>query len=174
MSAEKRRTTLREILTTRPGPINASSLAGELGVSRQVIVGDIALLRAAGLDIIATARGYMLTPVVTSGRFVGKIACQHSLDQTEQELAAIVSLGGEILDVVVSHYLYGEITGQLNITTQADVQDFIRRVRHNEAKLLSELTDGIHLHTVACADKATFDAILAELKAQGFLYREPV
>ncbi len=38
-------------------PVSGTSLADAAGVSRQVIVQDIALLRADGHDIVATNRG---------------------------------------------------------------------------------------------------------------------
>ena len=171
MSGESRRNRILNILENSSVPVSASRMATKLKVSRQVIVGDVALLRACGWDIIATARGYLLAPVYPGSRYMGKLACQHSLEQTGQELSTIVRLGGEVLNVVVEHYLYGEITGQLNIATQKDVADFLQRVKDNETRLLSELTGGVHLHTVACRDKATFDAIQQELKEQNILYR---
>lgn len=172
MEADKRREWILQFLRERRTPVSASALARELGVSRQAIVGDIALLRAEGNSIVATARGYTMQPVST-GRYVGKIACQHSLADTRSELLTIVRQGGEILDVVVEHYLYGEITGQLNIATLADVDAFIGKLIHNKARLLSELTGGAHLHTVACRDAEAFASIKHALAEQGFLYGNP-
>lgn len=170
MDSEARRLAILRALRQATEPVSASRLAKRMEVSRQAIVGDIALLRAQGSDITATARGYTMTTAQPSGRYIGKLACQHSLADTERELAAIVRLGGVVLDVVVDHYLYGEMTGQLNIATLRDVEDFVRRVRQNEARLLSELTDGAHLHTVACRDALVFAAISRELEAMGLLY----
>lgn len=171
MDAQGRRDRILRILNGATSPVSASRLAGELGVSRQIIVGDIALIRATGVEILATARGYMAPVPRPATRFVQKIACQHTLEQTEQELSTIVAMGGEVLDVVVEHFLYGEIVGQLGIAAPADVADFIRRVKHNETRLLSELTGGVHLHTVSCRDKDTFDAISARLGEMGLLYQ---
>ena len=50
MTAEKRREEIRALLANAGGPISASTLAARFSVSRQVVVGDIALLRAAGLE----------------------------------------------------------------------------------------------------------------------------
>lgn len=171
MDAAARREYILNNLKIQSEPVSASSLAQSLGVSRQVIVGDIALLRAQGNDIIATARGYMMMPLRPSGRYVGKLACQHTFADTRKELSLIVEMGGEILDVVVEHHIYGEITGQLNIAAMKDVDDFIGKLERNEARLLLELTDGVHLHTISCADAAAFDSITAALDAHGFLYR---
>ena len=170
MDAEKRRESIKAQLLQQEEPVSASRLAQQLGVSRQIIVGDIALLRTQGCDIVATARGYMRAKAVVSGRYVGKIACQHSLADTKNELYTIVELGGQVLDVVVEHELYGEITGQLNLASCSDVNAFLQKVANNEARLLSELTDGVHLHTIACRDAAAFETIRAALARQSLLY----
>ncbi|GHU81974.1 transcriptional regulator [Clostridia bacterium] len=170
MDAADRRSEILHILRGRQSPVSAGSLALQMQVSRQVIVGDIALLRAQGNDVIATVRGYTMALPAQPGRYIGKIACQHTLEDTGRELLSIVELGGEVLDVAVDHYLYGEITGQLNIATPRDVEAFIRKLGQNQARLLSELTGGVHLHAVACRDGAAFKAITARLEELGFLY----
>ena len=60
MRAEERRQAIRELLQNSKQPVSASVLAARFAVSRQIIVGDIALLRAAGADISATPRGYVI------------------------------------------------------------------------------------------------------------------
>ena len=55
----RRKEILRQLQLSEK-PVSASRFARDLGVSRQIIVGDVALLRAAGEDIIATSRGYKL------------------------------------------------------------------------------------------------------------------
>jgi transcriptional regulator of NAD metabolism len=153
--------------------MSATALAARMRVSRQVIVGDIALLRAQGHEIVATSRGYVMAAARSAaGRYAGKIACRHSFADTEKELASIVALGGEIVDVIVTHRLYGDMTGQLNISTREDVDAFMRNIGTGKERLLSELTDGVHLHTVACRDKAAFDAVCAELARLGILLPE--
>ena len=52
-----RRGRIERILNEATGPVSGSTLASELGVSRQIIVGDVALLRSAGMPIISTNRG---------------------------------------------------------------------------------------------------------------------
>ncbi|MDR0424403.1 MAG: transcription repressor NadR [Clostridiales Family XIII bacterium] len=176
MNGEERRDAILAILEGQArgagrAPVSATRLAQTVDVSRQVIVGDIALLRAQGKPIIATARGYMMDgPAAAAGRYIGKIACRHSAGDTEKELAGIVEHGGEVIDVTVSHHLYGDITGQLNIATKQDAADFVARVRTGGERLLSELTGGMHLHTVACRDCDSFEAIKGWLREQGLLY----
>ena len=45
-----------ELLSRADAPMSATTIAGLFSVSRQIIVGDIALLRAGGVQILATAR----------------------------------------------------------------------------------------------------------------------
>ncbi|MDR2771162.1 MAG: transcription repressor NadR [Clostridiales Family XIII bacterium] len=167
MGAEKRRAEILAALRESGEAMSAAALAARMRVSRQVIVGDIALLRAQGNEIIATARGYIMATALPAGRYIGKIACRHSFADAEKELSAIVALGGEAVDVTVTHRLYGDMTGQLNIATREDVDEFMRNIRNSKERLLSELTGGVHLHTVACRDKAAFEAVCAELARLG-------
>lgn len=167
VDSSKRRNKILSGLQNTTEPMSAASIAKEMGVSRQIIVGDIALLRAEGNEIIATSRGYVIASPI-AGKFIRKIACRHNRDETEEELATIISLGGEIIDVTVTHPYYGDMTGQLNITTMEDVNSFVKEINDNK-KLLSDLTDGTHLHTIACKDNATFDNIVAELTKLGLL-----
>jgi transcriptional regulator of NAD metabolism len=172
MKAEERREKILAALREQEDAVSAAALARHMHVSRQVIVGDIALLRAHGSEVIATSRGYMLSAPAPSGRYIGKIACRHSVADTEKELFAIVELGGEAVDVTVTHRLYGDMTGQLNISSREDAEAFIRNIKNSKERLLSELTDGVHLHTIACRDKASFEAIRAELARLGILLPE--
>ena len=67
MHAEERRETILKLLRQSAQPVSASTLAAQLSVSRQIIVGDIALLRAGGADILATPRGYCLQNAAVAG-----------------------------------------------------------------------------------------------------------
>ena len=60
MNAQSRRNAIMEVLKAEEKPVSASTLAKQFNVSRQIIVGDIALLRAGGADISATPKGYVL------------------------------------------------------------------------------------------------------------------
>lgn len=170
MDGIKRREQLLLQLTGQEKPISASKFAKQFDVSRQVIVGDVALLRAAGYEIMATARGYLLKNSDSENGIERKIVCQHAPDQTEAELRAIVELGGEVIDVIVEHPLYGELQGGLHIKTLADVDNFVTAYQKNPASLLSALTDGIHLHTIRCQDEEQLERIKAALADQNILY----
>lgn len=170
MDGKRRRKALLDILQQSTSPISASKFAQKFGVSRQIIVGDIALLRAAGEKILATAKGYKINPY-TKKEHIAKIAVQHSKEQTQEELEIIVSLGGEVIDVIIEHDLYGEITGNLYIKEQSDIKVFMEKYEASQTSLLLQLTNGIHLHTVAAAEQKTIETIKQALAKQGILYQ---
>ena len=167
MEAASRRQAILDQLRTADRPVSASALAAGLNVSRQIIVGDIALLRAGGADISATPRGYVL-PRATDG-ITRTIACRHTLAQTGQELDILVDNGCTVLDVIVEHPVYGQLTGQLQISSRYDVEQFLARIRDSDAAPLSMLTGGLHLHTLCCPNEDAYTRACAALKAAGLL-----
>ena len=171
MDAALRRDTILGTINQGNEPVSASSLAKRLNVSRQVIVGDVALLRAQGHEIIATARGYMIPELREPNQYIGKIVSYHNPESTNNELYTIVDLGAVVVNVIVEHELYGEITGQLNLKSREDVDVFMCRVKSSEVRLLSELTLGLHLHTIACRDKNHFEQVCFALDNLGYLYK---
>jgi len=168
MGASQRRQRIQQALLCSNQPISAAALARELGVSRQVIVGDVALLRAEGAGILATPRGYIWEAAPAAQ--VRTVACCHTADDMEAELCAMVDNGCTVLDVIVEHPIYGQLTGPLQLSSRFDVGEFIRRSR--EARPLSLLTDGIHLHTLSCPDEAAYERTLQALRALGILLEE--
>ena len=167
MEAASRRQAILARLRTADRPVSASALAAGLNVSRQIIVGDIALLRAGGAEISATPRGYVL-PRATDG-ITRTIACRHTLAQTGQELDILVDNGCTVLDVIVEHPVYGQLTGQLQISSRYDVEQFLARIRDSDAAPLSMLTGGLHLHTLCCPNEDAYTRACAALKAAGLL-----
>ncbi len=167
MNALQRRNEILEVLRQAETPINATALAKKFGVSRQIIVGDVALLRAAGEDISASPRGYLVSRASSS--LVRTVACNHTSDQMEGELDSIVDQGCTVVDVVVDHPLYGQLVGKLELSNRYEVSQFVQRCQKEEARPLSVLTYGVHLHTVRCPDEAAFQRVRAALKASGIL-----
>ena len=168
MTSAERRSAIESCLRQATTPVSATALANEFHVSRQVIVGDVALLRAGGLDVQATPRGYVLGAEGTG--VAGVLACVHNREDMERELTAIVDNGGEVVDVIVEHAVYGQLTGQLRLRSRHDVAQFMGKAAH--AAPLSALTDGIHLHTVRCPDEETLQRVTEVLKQEGFLLDE--
>jgi len=151
-------------------PISATKLASLLGVSRQIIVGDVALIRASGTNIIATPRGYVLDQQNHNDLYT--IAVKHSQEELADELYTIVDMGGSIIDVIVDHAIYGQLTGKLHIASRYDVEQFLKRVNAYEATPLSQLTDGIHLHTIQCQDQDIYHRIIQALDEKGYLLKK--
>ena len=163
MKAEERRQIIAQTLTADKA-ISATALAGKFSVSRQIIVGDIALLRAAGMDIVATPRGYKLGE---SSGLLRTVATIHTKEQVEQELLTIVDNGCTVIDVVVEHPVYGQLTAPLHLSSRLDVDQFMKRM--DGAAPLSQLTGGVHLHTLSCPDETAYEHLLQLLRQRGFL-----
>lgn len=163
MNGKRRRTYIFNLLSKSEEAISATSLAKRYKVSRQVIVGDIALLRAEGFKIMATPRGYVLDETEKNTYI---IAVNHAPDRTEEELQLLINNGVQVVNVMVEHPIYGELVGNLNIKTQQDVENFTSK----EGYLLSTLTDGIHLHTIVCDDDDHYQRITKLLSENHLLY----
>ena len=172
MKANQRRQLILETLNQSSQPISASQLAAHYEVSRQVIVGDVALLRASNQDILSTPKGYCLAKEQTDHSFKGRLVCCHRPEDTKDELLLILDKGGMVLDVEIEHPVYGMLTASLNLRTREDVADFIQKMQTSKASLLSTLTQGIHLHTISCPSKEVFEEIKKDLASRGYLYSQ--
>lgn len=161
-TAAQRRQAIARLLEGAQAPVSAAALGERFSVSRQIVVGDIALLRAAGTDIAATPRGYVYLRAPAAG-VERKLACVHAPEDMGRELTAVVDAGGEVVDVVVEHPVYGQLTGLLQLSSRYDIQQFLSRCSRSDARPLSDLTGGIHLHTLSCPDEAAFQRTLAAL-----------
>jgi hypothetical protein len=173
IKAEERRRQLLQRLKKSSQALIGSLLAEEFEVSRQVIVQDIALLRAQGEKIVATSQGYFYEANLGLPTVKASIACRHG-DQKElrDELLTVVNYGGRVIDVKVEHPIYGELSGNLMISSVEDVEKFIQNYQQNKAALLSELTDGVHLHTIEAVNEQVLEKIKAELREKGYLLEE--
>lgn len=171
MSANLRRKQIEEYLKENTEPISATALAKKFLVSRQVIVGDIALMRATGLSISATPRGYIMNSENSEEEYTFTIACNHGYENIAEELYAVVDNGGSIIDVTVEHPVYGQIVGELRIFSRYDADLFLKNIEENKAQPLFRLTGGIHLHTIRCKDAETKERILDALEKENVLYK---
>jgi len=151
-------------------PITGAELAKRLGVSRQVIVQDVALLRAEEKNILATSRGYQIydpKDYATERRRVFYV--RHTTEQVRDELLTIVEQGGRVLDVSVEHVLYGEIRVDLLLGTIREVEEFCARLRDSGGAPLKSLTNDCHYHTVMAGSERHLDLIEADLRKKGYL-----
>ncbi|MCD7839775.1 MAG: transcription repressor NadR [Erysipelotrichaceae bacterium] len=158
-----------KVISKSEKPISASKLASQFGVSRQIIVGDIALLRAKGYKITATPRGYILDNKQLQNTYT--IAVKHTSNQMGDEMYTIVDLGGYIIDVIVEHPVYGQLIGDLHISSRYDVDQFLKKIKKNNASPLSQLTHGIHLHTLQCNSDEGYHRIEKALDEKGYLLK---
>ncbi len=173
MNSKERREKIKTILKKSKGAVSAGRLSERLGVSRQIIVGDVALLRASGCNIDATPRGYVMSAddkLKAADRAV--IVSRHDSAKTEEELNILVDNGCKVVDVTVEHPVYGQLTGLLDIASRYDVKSFMKRVAKAGAHSLCELTDGVHIHTIEYTDEDAYKGALSELERAGFLYTE--
>ena len=166
MNGEERRTEILKAIQSSSVPLSGTELARRFQVSRQIIVQDIAILRAANHEILSTNRGYLLTRSRAATR-VFKVS--HSDEQILDELNTIVDLGGEVLDVMVNHRIYGKVSAPLNIRSRRDVEAFVENIRTGRSTPLLNVTSGYHFHHVAADQEEILDEIEAALREKGFL-----
>ena len=149
-------------------PVSGSALGKETGVSRQVIVQDMALLRTQGHPIMSTTKGYYLERT-DQNQSVRTLKVCHTDDQMEDELNAIVDLGGTVQNVMVNHRTYGKMTAALNIRNRRDVRVFVDNIRSGRSSPLLNVTSGYHFHTVSADCEAVLDEIEEMLLQKGYL-----
>ncbi len=168
----KRRRRILKMLDQRDEPLTGTELAGELGVSRQVVVQDVALLRAAGHNILATPGGYVMVREPSQRPHRARVAVRHPPELTRDELNTFVDCGVRVIDVIVEHPLYGDLIGALMLKSRDDVSRFMDRLKKTGAPLLSSLTEGVHLHTVEFDRVDDFKRAETALAERGFLARD--
>ena len=166
MTGEQRRKKIIEIMKQSKEPISGSALGKATGVSRQVVVQDIALLRTEGKSIVSTSRGYVLYKPDDAVRLF-KLC--HTNAQAEEELNIIVDLGGCVLDVMVNHRAYGKVSAPLNIKSRRDVKVFMEQIRTGKSVPLLNITSGYHFHRVSAPSEEILDEIEEALRKKGFL-----
>ncbi len=169
MKADERRKALVAALTTATSPVAGAVLSEQLHVSRQIIVQDIAILRAAGYEILSTHTGYIMksSPLVQR---VFKV--RHTSQETEDELCTIVDLGGVVEDVFVWHKIYGKIEAPLHIFSRHGVDQFMESIHAGRSSELMHITSGYHYHTVRADTEYTLDLIAEALKGKNYIAPE--
>jgi len=169
---EIRREALLKILENASSPVKGSMLAEKFMVSRQVIVQDIAILRARDVRIQANSNGYYIPKPSNAKRNIKTVFVRHQgYDEIEKELQIIVDLGGKILDVIVMHPIYGEIRCPLEINSRYELDQFIKESGKSKAAPLASLTNGEHIHTLEVPNDIIFEKILKALDEMGILMK---
>lgn len=171
MENQERREKILEMLQAATKPVTGTEMAQVCQVSRQIIVGDIALLRASGTPVMSTPRGYQLQQAKPAG-LQESFLCKHGPEKVEAELNAIVDNGGVVHNVVVEHEVYGFLEGELNLKSRRDVQLYLKKMRMDQAPLLSSISAGVHSHLVEVSTPEEMEAVRKALEQLGVLVEE--
>lgn len=170
MTGEERRSKILKKLEDTDTPLSGSALAKLFHVSRQIIVQDIALMRAENHGILSTNKGYQLrTPKTENTQPKRVFFVKHETGQVMDEFMTILELGGKILDVAVEHEIYGQICADLLIESEEDAIEFCNKLMTCGANPLKVLTDDCHYHTVAAPSERLLDLIEQDLHRKGYL-----
>lgn len=170
MNNNERRSEILRMLKGSEESISAAKLAGLFGVTRQIIVSDIALLRANGNKIIAARQGYYMEK--DPAQQTEAILCRHNAERVLDEFYAVTDHGGTVVNVIVEHPIYGQLSAELNIASRYDAQEFVQKVKASMASQLCDLTGGLHIHMIRVPSKQAYERIVRELDAAGILVRQ--
>ena len=175
LSGQERREQILKKLKQSTVPLSGTDLAKQFEVSRQIVVQDIALIRANGAEIISTNRGYVLQESKKISRVFKVI---HTNEQVEEELNLYVDSGAKVQDVFVYHKVYGIIQAEMNIKSRKDIRKYLEDISSGKSTNLLNLTSNYHYHTIVAEDEETLDMIQNILEEKGFLAKlqdhEPV
>lgn len=172
LSGEDRRAEIIRILENSEKPVSGTELAAKLAVSRQVIVQDIALLRAVNKNILATNKGYVVFREKSQCEKIRRTVCVcHSDEEILDEFYCVIDFGAKLLDCTVEHEIYGQISVELEIESKEDAEKFVGQLKNTRDKSLNILTGGIHYHTIEAANKRILDTVERALDEAGYLVK---
>ena len=169
---KNRKEALFQLLKESQKPLNGQTLADRFHVTRQIIVQDIAVLRADGAPILSTNRGYIYKENKTNPYVHKLFKVKHEMEEIGQELLAIVDNGGRVQNTLIDHPVYGEIETLLKLSCRRDVQHFLEQVERSDFRPLSELTDGVHYHLVEAENEQDLLYIEKALDQLGYLVKD--
>ena len=172
MDGDQRRSQIIAMLESSDAPISGSEFAKRLGVSRQVVVQDMALLRAGNKNILATNKGYIYFSPNLKKKYQCCVKVSHDTQAIRDEFDAVLSAGAKVLDVTVEHSIYGSISMDLLIESMEDAEEFVRRIEIGDTRPLKELTGDVHFHTLEADTQEALDAAVENLRVKGFLKEE--
>ena len=166
MKAAERRNAIANFLLAEDKAVSGGELSEKFGVSRQIIVQDITVLKGLGYDILSTHNGYIIQKSPLKERV---LKLHHTTEQTEDELSLIVRLGGTVVDVFVWHKVYGKMEAKLNIFSDLHVKQFIKGVRTGKSTELMNITGGYHYHTIRAESEEVLDQIEKVLEERSYI-----
>lgn len=119
---------------------------------------------------MSTNKGYVIY-----GKQEGRLTCKrvfavkHTDGEMREELYCIVDAGAKVLDVIIEHHVYGQISADLFMNSRRDVDEFMEKILSNKVKPLKELTRDVHFHTVEAGDEETLDLVESKLREKQYL-----
>ncbi len=142
MNTAQRRTEILKLLQQAEKPVAARAMASQFGVSRQVIVQDMAVIRASTPGILSTTRGYVLQQIKT---LHAPENLKYVMDRKRaaEELNLIVDCGGRVKNISISHRVYGRVTAEMDIRSRQDVNEFVQAINSSHSSVLAVLLPGI-------------------------------
>lgn len=166
MKKQQRQEDIVKTLRSSREPVSGAALSEIFKVSRQSIVQDIALLKAAHYNIISTNKGYIIVDPPPKEKI---FKVYHSHEEIADELYTIIDAGGFVKDVFVIHDIYGKIQVNLFLATRKDVDNFVTGLEEKKTSPLMKLTGKFHYHTVEAATAEILLAVEKSLKEKGYL-----
>lgn len=167
MNSTGRKDLIIDRLKNTNAPVSGQLLAEICEVSRQIIVRDIALIRAEGYDIISTNRGYMLSESIQEVSRIFKV--YHTEEQMVDECYSIVDMGGKIVNIMVNHRVYGKMEAELSINSRRKADAYIESIHNGKSSPLEKITSNYHYHEIAAENEDVLDEIEKMLKEKGYL-----
>ena len=169
MNTAQRRTEILKLLQQAEKPVAARAMASQFGVSRQVIVQDMAVIRASTPGILSTTRGYVLQQQDKDIVCTREFKVRHGQEKAAEELNLIVDCGGHVKNISISHRVYGRVSAEMDIRSRQDVNEFVQAINSSHSSVLSSATSGYHYHLIEASSQERLDLIGEQLKKAGFL-----
>lgn len=164
MKLSKRQNEIIKVLQKNKEPISGETLGDMFDVSRQIIVKDIGMLKAFGVEIVSTNKGYKID---TSKKLTKIIESSHDDNAIKDELNTIVDNGGVVIDIFINHPVYGVIRKYLDIKSRNGVNNFVKNM--DISTPLKNLTANVHYHTISAKDEESLKKIEKALGEKGYL-----
>lgn len=171
MENKERRRLILQQLKAADSALTGRELALLCNVSRQIIVSDIAMLRAEGEKILATSQGYLIEQARGHEMRELPLYCDGEKSLV-RELDLIVDNGGMIRGVSVEYGPYGELSSRITLGSRRDIRRWMEHLAETRITPLSLLAGGAHHLLVEMENEEERDEICRLLKEAGYLREE--
>lgn len=168
---ERRRLILQKLKSTNTS-VTGRELAELCQVSRQIIVSDIAMLRAEGAKILATSQGYLMEREKDSEVKALALAVPDT-EALRRELELIVDNGGTIRGVSVEYGMYGTLRCAVSLCSRRDIRKWGEQLQEMHMKPLALVAGGAHTLYVEMENAEAGEEICRLLEDAGFLREAP-